>query len=180
MIEFPGGWVEATLSDICVINPRVDKSTLDDDCIVPFVPMPAVEAETGRIDVTQTRTFRSVRQGFTSFKEGDVLFAKITPCMENGKMAIVPKLVTQYGFESTEFHVLRPADEIDPRFVYYAVSNRAFRFHAEHNMTGAVGQRRVPTSVLKDHVLGLPPSHEQRRIVERVGNTNLLRSGLPV
>ena len=168
MTKLSGGWTKTTLSDICAINPRVDKSTLDDDCVVAFVPMAAVDAETGRIDVSQTRSFGSVRQGYTSFKEGDVLFAKITPCMENGKMAVVPKMVSAHGFGSTEFHVLRSTDGIDPRFVYHAVSNRAFRYHAEHNMTGAVGQKRVPASILEEHELGLPPTHEQRCIVERI------------
>ena len=167
-MDSPPGWSNAPLSEICAINPRVDKNSIDADSLVSFVPMPAVEAETGKIDVSQTRAFRSVRQGYTPFRKGDVLFAKITPCMENGKMGVVPHLVSEYGFGSTEFHVLRPAEGIDPRFLYHAVSNRAFRHHAEHNMTGAVGQKRVPASILEDHEIWLPPTAEQRRIVERL------------
>ena len=168
MTDLPGGWANTTLSAICAINPRVNKSAVADDGIVAFVPMSSVKAETGRIDLSLTRPFGTVRQGYTSFTEGDVLFAKITPCMENGKMAIVPEMISEHGFGSTEFHVLRPATGIDPRFVYHVVSNRTFRFHAEHNMTGAVGQKRVPVSVLSEHSLRLPPTHEQRRIVERI------------
>ena len=168
MTELPGGWGSALLSEICAINPRVDKSALDPAGIVSFVPMPAVEAETGKIDVSETRNFEAVRKGYTPFRKGDVLFAKITPCMENGKMAIVPNLESKYGFGSTEFHVLRPRQGIDPRFIYHAVSNRAFRFHAEHNMTGAVGQKRVPAAILEEHEVSLPPTNEQRRIVERI------------
>ena len=85
MTELPRGWVNTTLSAFCAINPRVDKSVLGDDCNVAFVPMSAVEAQSGWIDVSQTRPFGTVRQGYTSFKAGDVLFAKITPCMENGE-----------------------------------------------------------------------------------------------
>ena len=168
MTELPGGWASARLSEICAVNPRVDKSALDPASVVSFVPMPAVEAETGKIDVSETRNFETVRKGYTPFRKGDVLFAKITPCMENGKMAIVPNLANTYGFGSTEFHVLRPLQGIDPRFIYYTVSNRAFRFHAEHNMTGAVGQKRVPAAVLEEHEVSLPPISEQRRIVERI------------
>ena len=168
MTDLPPGWAKAKLSEICWINPRVDKASIPLDSVVAFVPMPAVEAETGRIDVTETRTFAQVRQGYTPFMQGDVLFAKITPCMENGKMAIVPDMLSEHGFGSTEFHVLRPAEGLDPRLIYFAVSNRAFRFHAEHNMTGAVGQKRVPASVLEEHEIGLPPTNEQRRIVERI------------
>ena len=168
MTALPRGWTSARLSEICAVNPRVDKTTFDPASVVSFVSMPAVEAGTGRVDISETRIFETVRKGYTSFREGDILFAKITPCMENGKMAIVPDLPSNYGFGSTEFHVLRPENGIDRRFIYHAVSNRAFRFHAEHNMTGAVGQKRVPAPVLGEHEIGLPPTNEQRRIVERI------------
>jgi len=164
----PTGWVTAGLAEICAINPRVDKTAIDPASAVSFVPMPAVEAETGKIDISETRNFKSVRKGYTPFRTGDVLFAKITPCMENGKMAIVPELASPYGFGSTEFHVLRPCNGVDPRFIYHCVSNRAFRVHAEHNMTGAVGQKRVPASILEEHEVDLPPIDEQRRIVEKI------------
>ena len=89
--------------------------------------MPAVEAESGVIDVSSTRKFGEVKKGYTPFREGDVLFAKITPCMENGKMAVVPALHNGLGFGSTEFHVLRAHPGISPQFVYYFVSSRSFR-----------------------------------------------------
>ena len=168
MTDYPPRWANAPLYEICAINPPVDKNSIDIESVVSFVPMSAVEAGTGKIDVSEARSFGAVRNGYTPFRKGDVLFAKITPCMENGKMAIVPDLVSEYGFGSTEFHVLRPADGIDPRFLYHAVSNRAFRFHAEHNMAGAVGQKRVPTTILEKHRIGLPPTKEQRRIADRI------------
>ena len=168
MTVYPPGWANASLDEMCTINPRVDRNSIDPQNAVSFVPMAAVEAENGKIDVSENRSFGAVRKGYTPFRKGDVLFAKITPCMENGKMAVVPDLVSEYGFGSTEFHVLRPAHGIDPRFLYHAVSNRAFRFHAEHNMTGAVGQKRVPETILEKHEIGLPPANEQSRIVERI------------
>ena len=167
-MDLPCGWATTRLSEICEINPRVDKSAFKADAVVSFVSMPAVEAETGKIDVTEKRKFSKVKQGYTPFKEDDVLFAKITPCMENGKMAIVPKMVSKYGFGSTEFHVLRPTKGIDPKFIYHMVSNQGFRYHAERNMTGAVGQKRVPAAVLEEYELGLPPTNEQRRIVGQI------------
>ena len=168
MMDCPPGWAKVPLPEICTINPRVDKNTIDEETVVSFVPMPAVEAETGKIDVSETRSFGAVRKGYTPFRKGDVLFAKITPCMENVKMAIVPDLVSEYGFGSTEFHVLRPAAGVDPRFLYHVVSNRAFRFHAERNMTGAVGQKRVPAAILQSHEIELPPTKEQRRIADNI------------
>ncbi len=168
MRELPRGWVHAQLSEICAVNPRLDKTIFDPTSLVAFVPMSAVEPGTGNINIREIRSFETVRKGYKPFREDDILFAKITPCMENGKMAIVPELVSAYGFGSTEFHVLRPHNCIDPRYIYYAVSSHTFRFHAKHNMTGAVGQKRVPEDILKDHEIGVPPLNEQRRIVEKI------------
>ena len=88
------------------------------------MPMPAVEAKSGEIDVSKIRRFIEVKKGYTPFQKNDVLFAKITPCMENGKMAVVPELQNNLGFGSTEFHVLRTYNGIEPRFVYYFVSSQ--------------------------------------------------------
>ena len=167
-ISFSTGWCEVTLSDIADINPTTDKSVYDDDTLVSFVPMPAVEAESGQINVTQLRKFGEVKKGYTPFTEGDVLFAKITPCMENGKMAIVPTLHNEVGFGSTEFHVLRPYTGINSQFLYYFISSKSFRNEAEHKMTGAVGQKRVPTTYIQQALINLPPSNEQKRIVSKI------------
>ena len=130
--------------------------------------MPAVGAGTGVMDVSATRLLGHVKKGFTPFQQGDVLFAKITPCMENGKMAVVPPVKNGLGFGSTEFHVLRPYDGVEARYVYYFVSSQTFRRAAERKMTGAVGQRRVPTSYVAEHQIPVAPSREQRRIVEKL------------
>ena len=162
------GWQLANLCEVAELNPRLDKSAHTDNPRVSFVPMPGVEAGTGAIDVSQTRSLEEVKKGYTPFREGDVLFAKITPCMENGKMAVVPPLKNGLGFGSTEFHVLRPYCEISAQYIYFFVSSESFRREAEHNMTGAVGQRRVPTSYLADHSVPVPPAAEQRRIVAKI------------
>lgn len=164
----PNGWQFAKLCGIAEVNPRLDKSAHIDNPLVSFVPMPAIEASTGTINVSQTRRLEEVKKGYTSFREGDVLFAKITPCMENGKMAIVPPVKNGLGFGSTEFHVLRPFREISDQYIYYFVSSEQFRRNAQHNMTGAVGQRRVPTSYLADQSVPVPPAQEQRRIVAKI------------
>lgn len=148
--ELPEGWSFARIDKACDVNPRVNKSEIPDDLLISFVPMPAVGAGDGSIDVSQERPASEVKKGFTAFKEGDVLFAKITPCMENGKMAVVPKVANGYGFGSTEFHVLRPKEGVEARYVYYYVSSQNFRGVAERYMTGAVGQKRVSTTYLKE------------------------------
>ena len=127
-----------------------------------------VEAGTGTIDVSETRSLAEVKTGYTSFLEGDVLFAKITPCMENGKMAIVPPLKYDPGFGSTEFHVIRPKRAISDQYLYFFVSSKAFRRQAKHNMTGAVGQRRVPVRYMAGYPVPIPPIREQHRIVAKI------------
>jgi type I restriction enzyme S subunit len=114
------------------------------------------------------RKFSEVKKGYTGFLEGDVLFAKITPCMENGKMAVVPALQNDIGFGSTEFHVVRACRDISPQYLYYFVSSKQYRMIAERNMTGAVGQRRVTTHYLNESEIPLPPAKDQQRIVAKI------------
>jgi type I restriction enzyme S subunit len=161
-------WPLKPLSEVVDLNPRLDKSGYRDNLDVSFVPMAAVEAGSGRMDVSQTKQFSAVKKGYTPFKERDVLFAKITPCMENGKMAVVPKLTNGVGFGSTEFHVLRPRPGIEPRYVYHFVSNTSFRREAAHHMTGAVGQKRVPTSFLEVASIPVPPFDQQQLLVAEI------------
>ena len=166
--RLPTSWCHGTISEITYLNPKLDKSDLPDDLEISFVPMQAVQAESGLIDVTQTRKFAEVRKGYTPFIEGDVLFAKITPCMENGKMAVVPKVKNSIAFGSTEFHVLRARSGVNADYIYYYVSSQSFRREAEHNMSGAVGQRRVTTPYLSSCDVPLAPTNEQHRIVAKI------------
>ncbi len=165
--ELPGGWVWARLGDVCQINQAPSFDDLPADMEIPFVPMAAVAEETGTIDLSQRRCVSEVRSGYTRFRGGDVLFAKITPCMENGKTAIVPDIPSGYGAGSTEFHTFR-SEALDRRYLWYWLVRRAFRADAQGNMRGAVGQLRVPIDYLKDVLIAVPSLTEQRRIVVRI------------
>ena len=167
-VKLPKTWVITSISEVTEVNPKFDKSSLDDDVEVSFVPMPAVEAASGVIDVTTIRKFGDVKKGYTGFLEGDVLFAKITPCMENGKMAVVPALKNNVGFGSTEFHVLRTYRGVSQKYIYYFVASKRVRYDAEHNMAGAVGQKRVTTMYLSGREIPVPPTNEQHRIVAKI------------
>ena len=153
------------LSQAVEVNPKLDRSSLNDDLDVSFVPMAAVEALSGGIDVSTIRKYADVKKGYTHFRDGDILFAKVTPCMENGKMAIARKLINGVGFGSTEFHVLRPRSGVDARYIYYFVSSQTFRKEASGHMTGAVGLRRVPSAYLEEQLIPLPGIEQQREIV---------------
>lgn len=164
-------WPMVHLSEVCEINPRRPASLLKlpDEYPVTFVPMPAVEQFGGTISSPETRPFGEVRKGFTYFGEGDVIFAKITPCMQNGKSAIARGLVNQLGFGSTEFHVIRPnPDCVLAEWVWHFVRQGPYRQEATHHFQGAVGQQRVPSSYLESTSIPLPSIPEQHRIVGRI------------
>jgi len=167
--QLPENWSWAKLGDICKINPsKREIKDLPDNIKVTFVPMAAVSEITGEIEKPEIRLLGEVRKGYTYFREGDVLFAKITPCMENGKSAIAKGLVNGLGFGSTEFHVLRPLGEVIPEWIHYYIRQESFREEAARSMMGSVGQQRVPKQFLVNAMIPLPPIHEQKRIVARL------------
>ena len=149
------------LGDCCQINPRRPSVSISDSDLVSFVPMPAVN-EDGYIDGATNEEYGKVKKGFTYFENNDVLFAKITPCMENGKGAIAEALTNGIGMGSTEFHVLRPIDGIsNPYWLLTLTRMPFFREYAAKNMSGTGGQRRVGAAFLENFMIGLPSISEQ-------------------
>ena len=160
----------ARLGDVCTINPR--GQALPDDFEVSFVPMQNV-SEKGVVDATLIKKYVEVKKGFTYFQEDDVLFAKITPCMENGKGGVAKNLKNKIGFGSTEFHVLRPNPNlIISSWLYYLTSWSEFRRECEKNMTGSAGQKRVPKTFLENYKIELPTLNEQRKIAAVLGKVS--------
>ncbi|MBR2113582.1 MAG: restriction endonuclease subunit S [Prevotella sp.] len=151
------------LGDCCELNPRRPSMDLEDTDNVSFVPMPSV-SENGYLQDVADVEYRKVKKGFTYFENGDVLFAKITPCMENGKGAIAEGLTNNIGMGSTEFHVLRPIEGVSSPYWLLALTRLPiFRERASKNMTGTGGQKRVPANYLENFMVGLPPIEEQNR-----------------
>lgn len=149
------------LKEICEINPKTRE--IDDDTEVSFVPMSSV-SEDGKIDTSDIRSYQDVKKGYTVFQEGDVLFAKITPCMENGKGAIAYGLMNGKGCGSSEFHVLRPNKDVaTAEWIYYLTAWEWFRNEAEKHMTGSAGQKRVPKAYLENYVVNVPSLEEQKK-----------------
>ena len=159
-------WNETILKDVCKVNPKkIDINGLPDDLEVSFFPMASLSEIYGEITEPQTRLLKDVKNGFTNFSEGDVVFAKITPCMENGKSAIIGKLVNGLGYGTTEFYVLRCNENLYNRYLYHMVRDTSFRNKAKAVMSGAVGQQRVPKSFMENYPLDLPSVPEQIEIV---------------
>lgn len=159
-------WEEKRLGKVCKINPsKINTKNLSDDLEVSFFPMASLSEITGEIVDPEIRTLGKVKNGFTNFSEGDVVFAKITPCMENGKSAIIGKLINDIGYGTTEFYVLRCGEELSNKYLHHIVRSKKFRDEAKQNMTGAVGQQRVPKKYMEDYTLNLPTFSEQTEIV---------------
>ena len=169
-------WPLVPLERVVLVNPKDDDHKgLSDDTLVSFVPMRVVSEDGFGITERVVKQLGDVRRGYSAFKNDDVLFAKITPCMENGKSAIATGLENARGFGSTEFHVLRAGPTLLPDFLYYFLRQKSFRLLARQHMRGGAGQQRVPADFLQKEVIPLPPLSEQRRIVEILGQANLLR-----
>lgn len=167
--ELPTGWLWTKLDDIAEINPRYVGENVQDNTDVTFLPMKCVEELTGYIDLSSTKKLSEVRKkSYTPFVEGDILFAKITPCMENGKVAIARGLKNKVGFGSTEFHVIRLPKLLPREFYFYFLTQEGLRRDSKRNMTGSAGQLRVPVNYIKQLQIPIPPLSEQQRIVSKI------------
>jgi type I restriction enzyme S subunit len=156
------------LAEVVDFNPRFGKDELGDDSLASFIPMKCVEEESGRFEPLGDRKVAEVRKGYTPFRDGDVIFAKVTPCMENGKAAVLKGLTNGVGFGSTEFFALRPKNGLEANYLFHFILQSNFRRDAARNMTGAVGLRRVPKQWLEQQTIPLPDPDEQRRIVAEI------------
>ncbi|MBA4416465.1 MAG: hypothetical protein C0392_00935 [Syntrophus sp. (in: bacteria)] len=176
--NIPMQWEVVRLKWISMINPSRNMSDYEKDSeeFVTFLPMERV-FEDCSFDNSIRKTISELWTGFTYFEEGDVIVAKITPCFENGKGALLENLGSKIGFGSTEFHVLRAKKGVLPRFLFYLTRTKIFKSMGEALMYGAAGQKRVPTSFLEEFVLGLPFVGEQRKIVDYIDQkTTSIRS----
>lgn len=151
-------WKEYKFSDFVEINPSVK---IPKGIPVSFVEMKDLDSSVRYCESSQKKELT----GGSRFINGDTLFARITPCMENGKICQVRNLENGIGFGSTEFHVLRGKDGVsDSDFVYYLSRWDEVRDHAEHNMEGSSGRQRVPKQAFDNLYLNLPPLPTQHRI----------------
>jgi type I restriction enzyme M protein len=150
------------LDELADIGPSLGVQ-IDDSSLVSFITM-ADLSETGKIEQMATKRFGDVKKGFTVFREGDVLFAKITPCMENGKGAHALELQNGIGVGSTEFHIIRPRRHGDGRFLFHLTMTPEFRSEARRFMHGSAGQQRVPAAFLRDYELIIPLPEDREAI----------------
>ncbi len=170
-------WHAHAIGEVAQVNPKLAAGDQPDPHEkVSFVPMAAVSEETTSIAVHAERPFIEVSKGYTPFKRGDVLVAKITPCFENGKMAFAGDLPHELGFGTTEFHVFRPSAKITGRYLFNLLRVPCLRDAGALKMRGAAGQRRVPAGFFSSLRIPLPPLAEQRRISRILDAADALRA----
>ena len=163
----PSHWQVMRLRFIAELNPpKSEVAALDRQTEVSFLSMDAI-GDDGAIRLDETRTLAQVESGYTYFRDGDgdVVIAKITPCFENGKGAVVRGLLDGVGFGTTELIVVRPKPEVTTSdYLGWIFASPTFRKDAEGAMYGAGGQKRVPDSFVRDYLDAVPPMEEQSAI----------------
>lgn len=167
--DIPEHWEATKLKRVVSFNPSKSETRANpaDEEKVVFLPMENISVS-GDIDCSEKRSLSEVWNGFTYFRRGDVVVAKITPCFENGKGAYLKGLESDFGFGTTELIVLRPSKAIDGAFLRFLTSTKQFLLLGEQYMTGAAGQQRIPSDFVKNYPIGLPPIDEQRAILQHI------------
>lgn len=163
--DIPENWKWVRLGDIFEINPR---NNVSDETSVSFIPMTLIEDGYRSQFTYETKQWGEVKKGYTHFQNGDIAMAKITPCFQNLKSAIMENLENGVGAGTTELHVLRSFSSIYIEFFLWFIKSPNFVATCVKNMTGTAGQKRVPTDIVKNYVAPLPPLEEQKRIVEKI------------
>lgn len=157
------------LKDIAITNPsKAEIKDLNLDTTISFIDMQSVSND-GYIINMQDRKYSEVKKGsYTYFKKNDIIVAKITPCMENGKCALANELKNEIAFGSSEFHVIRASDKVLNKYLFKILNRKIVRQEAEKNMTGASGHRRVPIAFYEKLDIPLPSIKEQQKIVAEI------------
>ena len=163
--EMPEHWAVKRLRFVVELNPsKSEISSLDRLTPISFLPMDAI-GDDGSLRIDEEKQIGEVETGYTYFRDGDVTIAKITPCYENGKGAIMRGLINGIGFGTTELIVTRPnPSETIPAYLHYLFVSPDFRGIGESHMYGAGGQKRVPDEFVKNFKTAMPPLPEQNRI----------------
>lgn len=164
--ELPQGWVWTRLGDFCSLNPR---NIADDDINAGFIPMSHLKDGYNNEHSFEIKKWKDIKKGFTHFKNGDIVIAKITPCFQNRKSAIIKNLPNNIGAGTTELHVIREDTNIlIKKYLLLIFKTELFIKNGIKNFTGTAGQQRIGKDYIANYLIPLPPLAEQMRIVAKV------------
>ncbi len=160
---------DTPLGELCIINPKKSEvASCDKSMVVSFLPMTDLKEHKIYFEAIQQIKLQDAYSGYTYFKDGDVLLAKVTPCFENGKAGIATNLRNKIGFGSSEFHVLRPTKDVMPEWIYFSVMTASFKKEGVRNFTGSSGLKRVPAKFLSDWKIKFLPRKEQQATIDKI------------
>jgi type I restriction enzyme, S subunit len=164
--KLPSSWVWTTLYEIGEIGPR---NVADDETDSSFVPMQLISEKYGIPVEHEVKQWSEIKSGFTHFQEDDVVLAKITPCFQNGKSAVMRGLTEKFGAGTTELHVFRKLNQsVVPEYVLIYLKSPGFILEGIPKMTGTAGQKRITRDYFAGNPFPMPPLAEQHRIVAKV------------
>ena len=164
--EIPENWRWERLKNICIINP---KNRAEDRMTAGFIPMPLISPKYLEAATLQKKEWKEIKKGYTHFQNNDVVVAKITPCFENSKAAIISNLPNNIGAGTTELHVIRPIKLIS-EYLYAIIKTQQFLSSGKQEMAGCAGQQRIPTSFIEEYLIPVPPFEEQIKITDKLKN----------
>ena len=162
--NLPDSWYLTDIKNIFTINP---KNKVADDVIAGFVPMTNIADGYSNEFRFESKLWGDIKRGFTHFAEGDIVVAKISPCLENRKSVIVTSLPNGIGAGTTELFVFRSQCVLAEYGLYFFKSD-LFINHCVGTFNGVVGQQRISKSIIKSIKFPLPPISEQKRIVDAI------------
>ncbi len=157
---------KSKVADFFVINDNKLNIRMNDEELIPFVPMAAVSEITKSVFDIQFRNFKEVKKGYTPIKKGDLIIAKITPCYENGKMALINEITNDFAFGSTEFHTIRASNLNYLYLLFYYLDSEVIRKGGALNMKGAAGQRRVPAEYFSSLPFCIPIEEQITKFIK--------------
>lgn len=177
----PLGWELTTIGKAAIIRPKKSEvKEIDNETPISFVPMAFLNENNIQFNHQTEKPLKEVYKGYTYFRNGDVLLAKVTPCFENGKAGIAKDLTNGIGFGSSEFHIVRPKEGILAEWIYYTFLTNKFKAEGKRSFTGSSGLKRVPHAFIQKYKIPLPPIKEQIKIIDTLdqlfNNLRLLKT----
>ena len=160
----PSNWTVCMVKEVFRINPKTKAS---DNIDAGFVPMSNIQDSFKNSISFEPRTWGSIKKGYTHFEDGDIVVAKISPCLENRKSAVIDGLPNGIGAGTTELNVFR-SEYVHPLYGLFFFKSDFFISQCVGSFNGVVGQQRVSTRIIEDMVFPVPPRQEQERIINKV------------